>query len=32
VWTPTAESWADGDRAGLCLAASAMPLPGDLLE
>jgi hypothetical protein len=32
VWTPTAESWADGDRAGLCLAASATPLPGDLLE
>ncbi|MFB8227535.1 septum formation family protein [Cellulosimicrobium sp. NPDC055967] len=31
VWSPTEASWRDGDRTGLCLAAAADPLPGDLL-
>ena len=31
VWAPTEASWRDGDRTGLCLAASGEPLPADLL-
>lgn len=31
VWVPTEASWRDGDRTGLCLAASDAPLPADLL-
>lgn len=31
VWAPTEASWRDGDRTGLCLAASDEPLPADLL-
>ncbi|QJW38650.1 DUF4190 domain-containing protein [Cellulosimicrobium protaetiae] len=31
VWSPTEASWRDGDRTGLCVAASADPLPADLL-
>jgi hypothetical protein len=32
VWTPSEESWADGDRAGLCLAVADAPRAGTLLE
>ncbi|WP_125772823.1 septum formation family protein [Antribacter gilvus] len=32
VWTPSEQSWADGDRVGLCLASSASPSTGSLLE
>ncbi len=32
VWAPSEESWGDGDRAGLCLAASAEPRTGSLLD
>lgn len=32
VWTPSEESWAEGDRAGLCLAVGAAPRTGSLLE
>jgi len=31
VWSPTEESWRDGDRTGLCLVGSTEPLPADLL-
>ncbi|OLT51003.1 DUF4190 domain-containing protein [Cellulosimicrobium sp. CUA-896] len=31
VWVPTETSWRDGDRTGLCLAASDDPLPADLV-
>lgn len=32
VWTPSEESWADGDRAGLCLAVHDEPATGSLLD
>ncbi|WP_277207661.1 septum formation family protein [Isoptericola croceus] len=32
VWTPTEESWAGGDRAGLCVAVTTAPRTGTLLE
>lgn len=32
VWAPSEDSWADGDRAGLCLAASDAPRTGSLLD
>ncbi|AEG43101.1 septum formation family protein [Isoptericola variabilis] len=32
VWVPSEDSWADGDRTGLCLAVSAEPRTGTLLE
>lgn len=31
VWAPSEASWRDGDRTGLCLAASEDPLPTDLV-
>ncbi|GAA1977642.1 hypothetical protein GCM10009718_12580 [Isoptericola halotolerans] len=32
VWTPSEESWAQGDRAGLCVAVTTAPRTGSLLE
>ncbi len=32
VWAPSEASWDDGDRTGLCLAASDEPLTGSLLD
>ncbi len=32
VWAPSEESWADGDRTGLCLAVTSEPRTGSLLE
>ncbi|WP_407319381.1 septum formation family protein [Isoptericola halotolerans] len=32
VWTPSEQSWEEGDRAGLCLAAGDAPRTGTLLE
>lgn len=32
LWTPSEESWAAGDRSGLCVAVSATPRTGTLLE
>jgi hypothetical protein len=31
VWAPSEASWGDGDRTGLCVAASDEPLPADLV-
>ncbi|WP_084800353.1 septum formation family protein, partial [Promicromonospora kroppenstedtii] len=32
VWGPSEESWADGDRVGLCLATTSEPITQDLLQ
>jgi len=32
VWGPSEESWGDGDRVGLCLAATSEPITQDLLQ
>jgi hypothetical protein len=32
VWGPSEESWADGDRVGLCLATTNEPITQDLLQ
>jgi hypothetical protein len=32
VWAPSEQSWADGDRTGLCLAVGAEPRTGSLLD
>jgi hypothetical protein len=32
VWGPSEESWADGDRVGLCLATTDEPITQDLLQ
>jgi hypothetical protein len=32
VWGPSEDSWADGDRVGLCLATTAEPITQDLLQ